>query len=221
MNDSLQVGWKWKEVDDESFWRIPNGEVMALIYYLGKDPSKIVYDLGCGLGRHTVYFAAQGYQVYASDISAVAVKETKAWLAAEGLSAVVEQGKMTTIKQPSETFDLVVSFNVIYHAYKKNIEKAITEIYRILKPGGLFFGTFLSKNPDSPFRSPEVAPQTIIKYGGVEDGIPHFISTKKDVLTFLKDFEFLYLNCNEYFSPSQLHDEHGSIHYHFLVQKSE
>ncbi|MHA2176081.1 MAG: class I SAM-dependent methyltransferase [Candidatus Hodarchaeales archaeon] len=78
--NSFQVGWKWGEVKDISEWKKPDGPVMRLAYSLGKDSDIKIYDLGCGVGRHTIYFALLGYQVSASDISEEAVKETKEWL---------------------------------------------------------------------------------------------------------------------------------------------
>ena len=112
-DSSLQVAWNWKEVKDTKYWKIPDGAVMRLIYLLGKDDAIKVYDLGCGLGRHTVFFASQGYQVAASDLSEEAVNQTRRWLQEENLSAAVEQGRMTEIKQPDNEFDLVISFNVM------------------------------------------------------------------------------------------------------------
>ncbi|MHA2330339.1 MAG: class I SAM-dependent methyltransferase [Candidatus Hodarchaeales archaeon] len=90
---SLQLGWKWGEVKDINEWKKPDGPVMRLSYSLGRDPNIKVYDLGCGVGRHTIYFALLGYQVSASDISEEAVKKTKEWLNKKELKADVQQGR--------------------------------------------------------------------------------------------------------------------------------
>jgi len=47
---SLQVSWDWSKVEDFTYWKIPDGYVMSLPYYIGKPPAKI-FDLGCGVGR--------------------------------------------------------------------------------------------------------------------------------------------------------------------------
>jgi len=39
-------GWRWDEVKDRKHWEIPDGYVMNLIYELGPDPEKKIYDLG-------------------------------------------------------------------------------------------------------------------------------------------------------------------------------
>lgn len=224
--ESIQLGWKWAEVEDVSGWKIPDGPVVTLTFLLGRDSNIKVYDLGCGIGRHTVFFSSQGYQVSASDISEEAVKKTKEWLKKAGLSADVQQGRMTEINQPDNTFDLVISFNVIYHAFKKDIIKAISEVYRILKPGGLFYGTMRTKDKDTPFTGENhvvVDKQTIIIKGGFEDGVPHFFSHTENLLEFFKDFEFRSVVYAElYGSPYTLENllaQKGSGYFRFLVRK--
>ncbi|PWI48506.1 hypothetical protein CEE45_06370 [Candidatus Heimdallarchaeota archaeon B3_Heim] len=224
---SVQQGWNWLELKDKSGWEIPDGPVMSLVFSLGQNPEIKVYDLGCGIGRHTVFFAAQGYQVYASDISKEAVLETKMWLEKAGLSANVNQGRMTQNIHPDNTFDLVVSFNVIYHAFRKDIVKTISEVYRILKPGGAFYGTLLTKDRGSQFREKGnriVDEQTIVIKSGVEDGIPHFFSHIEDVFDFFKDFHIESLVYNEVFdTPYNLENvlsQKGWGHFRFLIKKT-
>ena len=204
VDDSKHKGWKWSEVEDLEGWQRPDGPVVGLIYSLGQDPTIKVYDLGCGVGRHTVFFASQGYQVAASDISEEAVVKTKEWLKKAGLTADVQQGCMTEINQPDNEFDLVVCFNVIYHGFKKDIIKTIGEIYRILKPGGTLYCTIKAKVENTPFDEKDeiIDDQTIITRGGIEDGIPHFFSRKKDLLEFFENYEILSMvYCELYWQP--------------------
>lgn len=198
---SSKFGWKWDEVKDLESWQKPDGFVVNFVFSLDKKANTKIYDLGCGVGRHTVFFASQGYQVAASDISQEAVKKTKEWLDKLGLSADVQQGCMTDINQPDNEFDLVISINVIYHAYKSEIIQTLSEVYRILKPGGEFYCTLKVKDEGNAFDHDYqlVDVQTFILKGGVEEGIPHFLSTKKDVLEFFKDFEILRIIYSELF----------------------
>ncbi len=224
--NSIQEGWKWLQLQDKSDWQLPDGPTMQLVFSLGDNPDIKVYDLGCGLGRHTVFFAEQGYQVYASDISLAAVQETKSWLKKAGLSATVNHGQMTQLDQPENLFDLVISFNVIYHALRRDIVKTISEVHRILKPGGIFYGTLLTKDKGTHFREKEnqiIDEQTLIIRGGVEDGIPHFFSHMEDVFDFFSNFEIESLvYCEVYDSPLDLKNvlsQRGWGHFRFLVRK--
>lgn len=227
MNEkSIQKGWQWSVVEDLTYWQIPDGFIMNLPFLTKKPPAK-VFDLGCGIGRHTVYFASLGYDVVAFDIEEDAVKRTKDWLKKEGLKAEVYQGKMTKIDQPDNYFDLVLAFNVIYHAFKPDIETTIKNIYRILKPGGYFFGTMLTKDKDQPFRDKTgvIDEQTIIKMDGAEVGVPHFFSYYEDLLEFFKEFEIKNVYYKEYYDqPHTLENylaKKGSGHFINLLRKPE
>ncbi|MGC9778921.1 MAG: class I SAM-dependent methyltransferase [Candidatus Heimdallarchaeota archaeon] len=223
---SKQVGWNWSKVEDLTYWKIPDGYVMNLPYFIGRPPAK-VFDLGCGVGRHTIYFASLGYDVVAYDLSSEAVESTKEWLTKEGLKGKVIQGKMTVLNQPDNHFDLVLAFNVIYHGYRDDMIKTISEINRILKPGGFFFGTILTKDPDQPFRNNVgvIDEQTMIKLEEPEKDIPHFFSYIEDVLEFFKDFEIKGLHYREWYSPpctiESINDRKGSGHYALLAQKTK
>jgi len=227
MNEkSLQKGWQWSKVDDLSYWQIPDGFIMNLPFLTKKPPAK-VFDLGCGIGRHTVYFASIGYDVVAVDIEEDAVKRTKDWLAKEDLQADVYQGKMTDIDQPDNHFDLVIAFNVIYHAFKPDIEKTIANIYRILKPGGHFFGTLLAKDKDLPFTGSTdiIDEQTLIKQDGAEVGVPHFFSYYEDFLKFFKEFKIDTVYYKEFYPKPHTVENYlskkGWGHYIYLLRKPE
>lgn len=223
---SLQVSWDWSKVKDFTYWKIPDGYVMSLPYFIGKPPAKI-FDLGCGVGRHTIYFASLGYEVDAMDLSADAVKSTKVWLKEEALEAKVCEGKMTELTQPDNHYDLVLAYNVIYHAFKHDMAKVINEIYRILKPGGFFFGTILTKDPNQPFYDPKgvIDEQTLIKQEEPEKGIPHFFSYIEDVFEFFKKFKIKDLYYKEWYrapySIESINDKKGSGHYILFAQKPE
>ncbi|MBK5112604.1 MAG: class I SAM-dependent methyltransferase [Candidatus Heimdallarchaeota archaeon] len=223
---SLQVSWDWSKVEDFTYWKIPDGYVMSLPYYIGKPPARI-FDLGCGVGRHTVYFASLGYEVDALDLSSDAVKSTQEWLKKDRLKANVYKGKMTDITQPDNHYDLVLAFNVIYHAFKDDMIHVINEIYRIIKPGGFFFGTILTKDPNQPFYDSKgvIDEQTLIKLEEPEKGIPHFFSYTEDVLEFFKEFELKDLYYKEWYRPPYtidgIKDKKGYGHYILFAQKPE
>ena len=220
---SLQVGWDWKKVKDFSYWKMPDGHVINLPYRIKKQTAKVL-DLGCGVGRHTIFFSSIGYDVSAMDISEEAVRKTKEWLDEEGLKAKVETGKMTDLPYPDDNFDLVVAFNVIYHAYKHDIIKTISEISRVLKSGGYLFLTLLTKDPEIPFYGKGIVDeQTIIKLEEPEKGIPHFFFRLEDVFEFFKDYEFKDFYYKEWYSiPTtieKIKKKKGSGHYILLAQK--
>lgn len=102
---------------------------------LGKLGNKRILDLGCGLGESAVYFALQGAQVTAVDISPRMLNCVKR------LSKKYKvAGKLKIVESPAEklpfkdgSFDLIFGGNVLHHV---DIIKTSRETNRILKKGG-------------------------------------------------------------------------------------
>lgn len=99
-----------------------------------KDPVYIL-DMGCGTGRTSRVLADMGHSVLGVDISPLMIERAKelhpdVWF---------RVGDATDIKYSDNTFDVVLfSFNGIDYIYPEPERvKAIREIYRVLKPGGM------------------------------------------------------------------------------------
>ncbi len=220
------LGWRWELVTNIDEWKIPDGQVMRLAFILEKEKEKKILDIGCGLGRHIVYFARQGFQVCGIDISEHAVSHTNKWLREEKLEADVHKGAFTSINYPNNTFNLVIALNVIYHGFKKEIIKGFSEVLRILKPGGIFYGTLKTKSKDEPFDNEGIEiinNQTIILREGIEANVPHYFSYKEDLIEFFQGYEVDKIIYCEYFYPPQLVKSFikkaGSGYFHYFLKK--
>jgi 2-polyprenyl-6-hydroxyphenyl methylase / 3-demethylubiquinone-9 3-methyltransferase len=88
-----------------------------------------VLDGGCGVGGLTRVLTAKGARVVALDIGPQLTAATRQRC---GCSAVV--GTLTALGFSSGTFDVVVSSEAIEHT--ADPERAVSELYRVLKPGG-------------------------------------------------------------------------------------
>lgn len=126
-------GWRWDEVKDRKHWEIPDGYVMNLIYTLGSNPEKTIYDLGCMIGRHTVYFASHGYRVFASDISNDSIESRREWLLRENLTVELKQGHFLDVNYPENFFDLVIIMNVLNHDIKSEVYQIMQKVLKMLK----------------------------------------------------------------------------------------
>lgn len=115
-------------------------DIPKIVKLFKKHKVKKVLDLGCGSGRHTVYLAKRGFEVYGIDIAPEGIKLAKDWLKKENLKANFKIGSIyQKLPYRDEFFDAIISTNVVHHAKINTIRKAIKEIERILKPKGLIF----------------------------------------------------------------------------------
>jgi len=152
-----------------------------------------VLDVGCGGGRHLLYLAKQGFVVYGTDRSATGLTISRERLEKEGLKAVLRQCDMTEVPFPDEFFDAVLSTQVLHHNRLENVGKAVGEIRRTLKEGGLFFTNLLGKGDHKESKGKKIEPGTYICDSGIEAGMPHHFFTRQEVETLLEGFEIMSL----------------------------
>ena len=111
-------------------------ENQFILRLLGPLAGKKVLDVGAGLGESSVYFALQGAQVTATDLSPAMI-EAAARLAARyqvTLETVVCAGE--SLQVASNEFDIVYIANTIHQATNK--PALFQQVRRALKPGGIF-----------------------------------------------------------------------------------
>ena len=100
-------------------------------------PTDRILDAGCGYGYHTLRLARSGALITAADFSDVALKAAQQTIANAGIAEKVElkQADLTALPFADNSFEFVVSWGVIMHV--PEMEKALTELARVLKPGGV------------------------------------------------------------------------------------
>jgi SAM-dependent methyltransferase len=96
---------------------------------LGNQGARIL-DTGCGTGGNLVHLARLGRAV-GVDL----VAEATAGCRKRGLPAV--RGGVLALPFSDRTFDVVTSFDVIYHDWVPDDAAAVAEMARVLRPGGL------------------------------------------------------------------------------------
>lgn len=107
--------------------------------HLQWQPQWQILDIGCGGGANIARMLKRCPQgkVYGLDYSAVSVvsasRKNKKWL---GERCFVEQGNVEKQPYRSGQFDVVTAFETIY--FWQNVPRALSEVGRVLKAGGLF-----------------------------------------------------------------------------------
>ncbi|NIM45393.1 MAG: methyltransferase domain-containing protein [Nitrososphaeria archaeon] len=151
-----------------------------------------VLDLGCGVGRHCVYLAENGFDVVGLDVSGSALRTAKEWIREKRLAnADFILGSMTDIPFGDCRFDAVISASVVHHAIKEQIRKAVTEIHRVLRGDGLFLTNLPSVEDYRYGKGEEVEADTFMVLEDFEDcrfeELHHFF-TREEVLHLLARF---------------------------------
>src|SRR5436190_12114389 len=89
-----------------------------------------ILDAGCGTGGNLAWLARYG-KAYGVDLSPLAVR-----FCAERHQTTVSRASVLDLPYPDRTFDLVTSFDVIYHLGVRDDVAALAEMRRVLRPGG-------------------------------------------------------------------------------------
>lgn len=200
----------WRSSDGCAPWSEPDPWVVATMPRLRALGARRVLDLGCGLGRHALYLASVGFNCVAVDASHAAIASVAADARGAGLELELREAGFTELPDPDGSFDYVLAFNVIYHGDEATVSSALTDIRRVLRPGGLYQCTMLSKRNSQYGRGIEIAPNTFVQPGADDDKThPHLYCDIHDLLRLHTSMELLAVETRDQGAP-------GSEHWHCL-----
>ncbi|MDE3058854.1 MAG: class I SAM-dependent methyltransferase [Bacteroidota bacterium] len=120
--------------DEVERFRYATQPFMNTIVGFNRFRGKNVIEIGCGLGTDLMQFARNGAHVTGIDLTPQSIALVKRRFALEGLPVRAMVADAENLPFEDNTFDLVYSFGVLHHT--PDTQKAIDEVYRILKPGG-------------------------------------------------------------------------------------
>ena len=98
--------------------------------YMGKK----VLDVGCGNGYVLSKYADEGAEVSGVDITKTGIDLCKKRFEYLGLKGDFQVADAQNLPFENNTFDCICSMGVLHHV--PDTKKAVSEIYRVLKPGG-------------------------------------------------------------------------------------
>lgn len=105
-------------------------KVMEFKNFKGKN----LLEIGCGLGTDLLQFARGGANVTGVDLTPASIELVKRRFNLYELKLTARVADAENLPFGDNTFDIVYSFGVLHHT--PNTQKAIDEVYRVLKPGG-------------------------------------------------------------------------------------
>ena len=140
----------WHE--DDEFWemwgpimfsqqRLANSpaEVKNIVSLLDIKPQAHVLDLGCGVGRHSLELARQGFRVTGVDRTHRYLEQATEKATQEGLNIEFIQDDMRTFCRP-DTYDTVINMFTSFSYFEDPEEdrQVVANVFRSLKSGGSF-----------------------------------------------------------------------------------
>ena len=180
--------------------------------------NKKLLDLGAGIGRHSLLFAKNGFDVTAFDFSKEGLDKIENFADQLNLEIDLVNGNMNRLPFASQSFDFVIAYNSIYHTDYEGLIRTIYEIRRVLKANGEAFVTMLSKNDKSFIDGSGslIAENTLMKKE--EDGsiLPHFFVDEEYIYKLFKSFHIISLKQIEEF-----HEDKTFFHYAIHLRKGD
>ncbi len=192
----------------------PEEDMESVANVFKKHGIRKILDLGCGTGRHVIFFTKNGFKVYGIDIAEQGIKIAKEWLKKEKLQAELRVGSIyKKLPYRNNLFDAVISTNTIHHEKIENIRKAILEIERVLKTRGLIFITvrkrkfkklypkysIIERYGQQKTKCKVIDSRTYVPVEGGEKGLIHYLFNKKLIRKEFKSFKILniWVNSNK------------------------
>jgi len=108
--------------------------------YIAQQNCKVL-DLGCGIGRHIVFFEKLGINTYGVDLSQEAVTVAKQWLEKENIDSEERLfcGSAEKLPWRDNEFSFIVSHGVLDSMPFEIARNIMKECHRIINDDGLFY----------------------------------------------------------------------------------
>lgn len=212
---AMTGSWNWDNVST-SFWAEPSEDVYYLLTRWKKAGFNSILDLGCGIGRHSLLFAENGFEVTALDSSESGLRRLENVAAERGLAVETVHADLASLPFDDGSFDAVLAYHSIYHVDSKGMAAAISELHRVMKPGAEVYLTLNSKNNPTYADPRNQVVDANVRMKQEEDGtiLPHYYCDLEDIRRLLSEFSIVKLRQIE-----DIYDGRTSWHYFVLAAR--
>lgn len=151
-------------------------------------PSGSLLDLGAGIGQDSIYFAENRYDVTATDLlvetlSQNIIQRTHQHITVEPVDL------RKKLLYDDATFNVVYAHLSLHYFDHQTTEQIFSEVYRVLKPGGVF-ALFTNATTDPEYGTGvEIEPDYFLI-----DGVAKRYFSKESIGVYLHDFETILID---------------------------
>ena len=142
--------WAWGDI------RIPK----ELIELVKTNNPKTSLELGCGLGRFSRFMVNQGIQTTGVDFSSVAIENAKKRVANDKYKPTYIVGDVTNLSTIKQLFDISYDIGCFHCLNEDGQKKYVSEVFRLLKPGGQHLIWALDAAPSDITLNPDYIAKT-------------------------------------------------------------
>lgn len=140
---SFDACWEHIYAQGQQFNKYPYDEVVSFIFkYAPRNSDKAninILEIGCGAGNNLWFAAREGFSVTGIDASPSAISYAKSRFEQDRLHGHFEVRDFTNLHLENNSFDLAIDRAALTHTTETHAREAVSEIHRVLKPGGIFF----------------------------------------------------------------------------------
>ncbi|BDW90351.1 class I SAM-dependent methyltransferase [Thalassospira tepidiphila] len=163
------------------------------------DKAKIrVLEVGCGTGANLWFLHREGFAVAGIDGSSHGVELAHKRLKQENaeLNSAepdLKAGDFSVLPWEDGSFDVVIDIFAIYANLRKVINSTVSEVYRVMKPGALFYSKLWGVNCEGVGTGVLIEPKTFDKIGVgpcKDMGVSHFFDME-EIENVFGDFEMI------------------------------
>lgn len=193
MGDSNTKPWDWDKASSE-FWATPSEDVFYYVHRWKELGLTRFLDLGCGIGRHTLLFAQNGFDATGYDLSENGLRNLSEKARFLNLPIKTVLGDFLDMDFSMDSFDSILAYHSLYHVDTPGMKKCIANISHILKSGGEIYFTMIAKTAWSYTAAECPRIDDNVRLKKEEDGsiLPHFYVDFDDIISlFSNEYELL------------------------------
>lgn len=143
--DSVAEGYANAYKDGSFFSYFFNRRLEIILDSLNKYDHATILDVGCGPGMMAEYSIKKGFEFFGIDISEKMIDECINNFG-HATSTHFSVGKLQKLEFSDSSFDVVLCMGALEYVERDEIENALAEMLRVLKPDGQIIMSLMNKN---------------------------------------------------------------------------